>query len=158
MAGSDVAGAIEASRDTGGYFETPQRSGTCFYRCSLTALRYLLKVDGFSIEQQKQFFYGIRLGFVERAAQQISQRVGGALNSSDCRLVKLAVQLTGLAANKLHRRGVMAVGELRAATEYLISVDKLVDDATSEKHSEVVIEVTCVPSHIAPDLFDRDFR
>lgn len=38
-------------RSCQGNFETLQRSGTCYYRCILTAIKYLLKLGGSSHDQ-----------------------------------------------------------------------------------------------------------
>lgn len=43
----------------GGGVETPQRSGTCYYRCVLSALRFLCRKDGLSSVQQKQLMYAL---------------------------------------------------------------------------------------------------
>ena len=39
----DVSSVIDEFKSTGGHPETAQRSGTCFYRCILTAFRYVTK-------------------------------------------------------------------------------------------------------------------
>jgi len=58
-----VGGPVEKAVDFvgSGHNETLQRAGTCYYRCILTCLRYLLKSDGLSKNQQKQLFYVLRL-------------------------------------------------------------------------------------------------
>ena len=47
-----------------GDFETMQRSGTCFYRALLGAIRYCCKRAGFTVPQRKQLMYAYRIAFL----------------------------------------------------------------------------------------------
>lgn len=40
--------------DEQGDFETIQHAGTCYFRCILTAFRYLMKQEGLTKAQRKQ--------------------------------------------------------------------------------------------------------
>ena len=72
-----------------------------------------MKADGFSQEQQKCLFYFFRRGFVQCAERQMNECADeGIINSSDVRLIRLAIQQTGLAAAKLGKRGVMGAFQL----------------------------------------------
>ena len=72
-----------------------------------------MKADGFSQEQQKCLFYYFRRGFVQCAERQMNECADeGIINSSDVRLIRLAIQQTGLAAAKLGKRGVMGAFQL----------------------------------------------
>lgn len=57
--------------DVQGDFETPQRAGTCAFRCLLTAFRYLMKRGGLRVEQRKQMTFALRLGFLDRVTLQL---------------------------------------------------------------------------------------
>ena len=54
----------ELRRGNCGDFETMQRSGTCFYRAILGAIRYCCKRVGFSVLQRKQLMYAFRMAFL----------------------------------------------------------------------------------------------
>jgi hypothetical protein len=98
----------QQSRETGGNFETIQRSGTCYYRCVLSALRYMLKVEKISSHQQKQFFFVVRRAFLEQAEADLVTfqekkktltlaRLGSwNFNDSDAKMVEIACQQVGL--------------------------------------------------------------
>eukprot|EP00658_Telonema_sp_P-2_P010324 TRINITY_DN13891_c0_g1_i1.p1 TRINITY_DN13891_c0_g1~~TRINITY_DN13891_c0_g1_i1.p1 ORF type:complete len:1462 (-),score=417.56 TRINITY_DN13891_c0_g1_i1:67-4452(-) len=119
--------AIKHWEPTGGHYETPQRSGTCFYRCTLTAFRYLLKEYGFTVEQQKELFVNVRLSFLRKAEAEMKQCGAGDMNQSDTRLVRLAIQMSGLAAAKMQKRGVYDAQKLKEIHGYLAEIRTLTD-------------------------------
>jgi len=67
-----------------GDWETPQRSGTCYFRCNLTSVRYLLRRRyGWEREAMKRFMCAVRLAFLQRARAHVGSvreviRPGGA--------------------------------------------------------------------------------
>eukprot|EP00968_Pinguiococcus_pyrenoidosus_P028397 scaffold7820_cov496-Pinguiococcus_pyrenoidosus.AAC.1 len=83
-----LSDAIEASDPvsgdgTNGDWETRQRAGFCYYRCVLSAVKYLLHRDGIALAARKQLTLAIRLGFLEEALVQLA-RYEGAMQDSDC--------------------------------------------------------------------------
>ena len=54
----------------------PPNSGTCFFRCALTCIRYLGKKYGFSVNQRKQLMFSLRLAFIQRTRDDLL-RFGG---------------------------------------------------------------------------------
>ena len=54
-----------------GNYETLQRSGTCFFRCTLSAIRYLAKKEGMTVNQIKQLMFAIRVSFLERTRSHL---------------------------------------------------------------------------------------
>jgi hypothetical protein len=106
LAGGSFHSLVERELEECGEWESPQLSGTCYYRCILTALRYLMKKDGFSRQQQKILFVKIRLGYLEIVERQlrVPQFVQG-VNFSDSYIIKLACCQTGSAAVKLFNNG-----------------------------------------------------
>jgi len=111
-----------AQTDSHGDYETLQRSGTCYYRCVLTVLRYLLKCDGIAKAQRKQLLYVVRLAYLHHVEEDIDSFGSWAskdqekktqkkkpkqLNlflSSDKKMVELACNQTVLAGTKLAQR------------------------------------------------------
>jgi hypothetical protein len=93
---------VEKELDLCGHWESPQRSGTCYYRCILTALRYLMKRRGFSKLQQKQLFVQIRSGYLSVVERDLwNELFTQGLNSSDAYMIELACNQTGNAGVKL---------------------------------------------------------
>lgn len=127
LTGGDPMAVIKQWEHTGGHYETPQRSGTCFYRCTLTAFRYLMKAHGFNVAQQKELFFQIRMSFLRAAEREMKECGPGVMNSSDCRLVRLAINLTGLAATKLEDRSAIDSTSLKSVAGYLDSLHQLVN-------------------------------
>ena len=77
----DALRAAEASGVRQGEWETPQKTGTCYYRCVLCALRYLLRERaGLDRKQRKHVTLALRLQYLAVMRRQakiaISQRPG----------------------------------------------------------------------------------
>lgn len=89
-----------------GHFETIQRAGTCYYRCILCVMRYLLKMDGFSQNQQKELYTLIRRGFMDRVLTDLGRvkAENKHFTDSDKRMILLGCHQTALASVKLSRR------------------------------------------------------
>jgi len=65
-----------------GPFESVQRAGTCFFRCILTATRYVLsEVCGWSPIAVKHLFAAIRMTFLDLVAQHLRCVISRGLNS-----------------------------------------------------------------------------
>lgn len=75
IAGGPVGEAIESSSKNGP-FRTPQRSGTCYYRCVLATLKHLMVRNGFDERAQKEVTYCLRLRYMLVALRQLSVGLG----------------------------------------------------------------------------------
>ena len=69
-----VSDLVDRDIATSGHWESIQRAGTCYFRCILCTIRYLLKSDGFNQLQQKQLFVQIRAGFLDAVEQDLLLR------------------------------------------------------------------------------------
>lgn len=123
FAGGSLAAAIENHSDLQGDYETIQRSGTCSFRCVLAAVKYLLKREGFSRAQRKQWTYAMRLGFLDRVEEQLTQMrpetpdLELQFNESDEHMIELALQQTARAAVKQADANALSVDGLRQCHE-----------------------------------------
>jgi hypothetical protein len=116
--------AVDRDIATSGHWESIQRAGTCYFRCILCTMRYLMKNDGFSPLQQKQLFVQIRAGFMDQVERDLESGLGeggggGAdhddspmafavrrdFRDSDARMIKMGAHQTLFAALKLNKRG-----------------------------------------------------
>ena len=57
--------------DPYGQWETPQKAGTCFFRCVLCTLKYLLRRDGMKKDSIKLFFHAVRQSFLRQALEDL---------------------------------------------------------------------------------------
>eukprot|EP00466_Bigelowiella_natans_P015194 jgi/Bigna1/85176/estExt_fgenesh1_pg.C_20373 len=120
LANGPLAQAVEAADkdDLCGEYETIQRSGTCYYRCILSTLRFLMKRDGFNEKQRKQFLFQIRCAYLDRVLADLkamkdqqcadgkdSSTSSGLLEDSDVRMINVACRQTAMAALKELKRG-----------------------------------------------------
>ena len=53
--------------------ETLQRSGVCYYRCILAAMRYSMRRLGLSQNHVKQMLHVIRRGYVHRVIEDLEK-------------------------------------------------------------------------------------
>lgn len=88
-----------------GNFETPQRSGTCFYKCILSTIKYSMKRIGFSLQQQKQFSLWLRLAFLSAVERDLEDplRTDG-FNESDRFIIDLGCNNAGKAIVKMFNK------------------------------------------------------
>ena len=89
LAGDSVGPSELGTTQGSGRFESVQRSGTCFMRAVLAALRYLMKSDGFEQIQQKQLFLFVRQSFLDLVDLDLDRKNLDDFNDSDFRLIKL---------------------------------------------------------------------
>jgi hypothetical protein len=75
-----------------GDLETLQRAGTCYYRCVLSAMKYLLKRKGVPKAAIKQLTYVVRQKYVEAIEPHLNVPV---LDESHHKLIQIACQQTG---------------------------------------------------------------
>ena len=113
--------------ETSGHWESIQRAGTCYFRCILCTIRYLMKRDGFTQLQQKQLFVQIRAGFMDQVERDLeSGLLGGEdgpmafavrrdFRDSDARMIRMGAHQTLFAALKLNKRGAKA--QMRSGTQ-----------------------------------------
>ncbi len=85
-----------------GTLETSQRAGTCYYRCVLSCLKYLLKRKGVPNAAIKQLTYAVRQKYLETIEAGLDVEV---LDESHHRLIQIGCQQTALAAWKERRAG-----------------------------------------------------
>lgn len=108
---------LQAIKDTGdarsGDLETPQRSGTCYYRCVLCAFKYLLKRDGFDRTMRKRATYFLRRAFLDATERDLRTIDPKTFTVSDLFMIRIACGQTSLSAAKLGKLG--------------LSVDKMKD-------------------------------
>lgn len=61
-------------------FETPQRSGTCYYKAVLAAIRFLAdKVAGLSKSQRKQLMCALRMSYLTEIDDELDTVQRGTL-------------------------------------------------------------------------------
>eukprot|EP00467_Chlorarachnion_reptans_P010822 CAMPEP_0114525784 /NCGR_PEP_ID=MMETSP0109-20121206/22631_1 /TAXON_ID=29199 /ORGANISM="Chlorarachnion reptans, Strain CCCM449" /LENGTH=5518 /DNA_ID=CAMNT_0001707433 /DNA_START=63 /DNA_END=16619 /DNA_ORIENTATION=+ len=135
LANGPLAQAVQAAEQSGfvGDYETIQRSGTCYYRCVLSTLRYLMKRDGFSALQRKQFFFQIRCAYLDRVGEDLvkESKAGNILKDSDVRMIRVACNQTAMAALKEQKRGNLDSKGLGVVQNHINRIQGLVKE-TSE--------------------------
>jgi hypothetical protein len=83
LADGTLLSAFEQSEGHGDLAST-QRAGTCYYRCVLALLRFLLQRDGVGMLQRKQVFFALRVAFIERAQADLAAITELSIVSSVC--------------------------------------------------------------------------
>eukprot|EP00939_MAST-03C_sp_MAST-3C-sp1_P001539 g1539.t1 len=102
LAGSHLSQAVSDSKLLNGEFETVQRSGTCFFRCILSAFRYMMKCDGFDRVARKKVTLMLRYAFLEQIERDLMEfEYVKDFNESDLFMIQMACGQTALAAAKL---------------------------------------------------------
>lgn len=127
LANGPIVEAFSNDESLNGDYESMQCSGTCFFRCVLCALRYLLKRDGFDKDKRKILLCAIRTAFLDRVERDMDRVMGIApevfangmpafrfLNDSDLRLIDLACGQTSLATVKLQKKSVLHPSSVQA--------------------------------------------
>lgn len=92
----------DSMRDDKLEWRSPQRAGSCYFRCVLEAAHYLCRAEGLSIPQTKLVAFGVRLQQVLMLEQDLGVSKGG-VRESDLRVVQIAAQQLAYAAAKLGR-------------------------------------------------------
>eukprot|EP00949_MAST-11_sp_MAST-11-sp1_P002253 g2253.t1 len=141
--------------------ETLQRSGTCYYRCILTATRYSLRRLGCTQDQVKQTLHIIRRSFVSRLTKDLetvfdnskgsrrSHKCPDGLHFSTKRLSQLCADQLGYSAVKESRAGRMSPetledvhSEIRKVKELLLKIPTLgEEDRRVDWLAEVAMEM-----------------
>ena len=85
--------------DPYGEWETPQKAGTCFFRCVLCTLKYLLRRDGMKKDSIKLFFHAVRQSFLRQALEDLKIQL---MQKNHYTILKLV--LFGWHRNRLHIR------------------------------------------------------
>ena len=105
LLGKDMYEFVEDDLMFSGNWERPQKAGTCYYRCLLCALRYLMKQYDFTIDQQRQLFMFIRVNYLNLVMDHLQNEIFVRdLTESDIYLINLACGETGMMANNLCSR------------------------------------------------------
>jgi hypothetical protein len=147
LAGQQLHAAIaDAGAAAQGEWETPQRSGRCFYRVVLSTCRYLLRELGLDMEQRKRVTLALRLQFLVDAVAQIEAREASAetwvLPPSEIRAMRCAIRSTARAAAKRDgsgRDGTLttgASGELATVTAWLAAAQSAFAARASSSRAE----------------------
>lgn len=159
LAGRPLHDAVDVDLEKSGHWETAQRSGTCFYRCILSVMRYAMKCDGFTQRQQKEFFYWIRVGFLKAIEFDLSTHENiHEFNRSDAYMIELACNQTGMAASKLGKGlmdpcgdlGCFRVQHLQSLEEQIERIQSKVRDIARMNH------FFCLSEHTERDDGDDD--
>ena len=88
-----------------GSFRTPQRAGTCYYRCVVELSRYLLMAAGITHETWKSISYWIRFMILEDALRDLN--VCTALyDASDIPLIRIGARQTAMALLRVNATSV----------------------------------------------------
>lgn len=162
LAGVSVHEIVEQDMDACGHWETPQRAGTCFYRCTLSAIRYLMKKDGFNQKQQKLLFYFVRKAYLAATEKQLKVPAFiKEFNSSDAMMIDIACSQTSLAAikfaDKMLSSGASSIVDLREQEEQNMRIKSLVSEilASQEKcHGATASLTSPVSAFVGFDGFD----
>ena len=133
VAGGMVSLFDSQSEARGGPMETIQRSGTCFYRCILSGLRFMSRRDGLSGTKTKQLMYALRVAYLQVCLSQMRSdaTLMRAYNHSDARVVDIACRQARVAAVKLKKRDAAAVD--------LDYVDTLTGDIDAESQALLLL-------------------
>lgn len=99
-------------------WRSPQRSGTCYFRCVYEALHYMLKRRGVSTHAVKLFKFALRFEMLMMARSDLD--VVKTIVDSDRRVLRIACQQLSYAAVKESKR-------MSLSTEHLVRVKLLVD-------------------------------
>lgn len=113
----------EAHSDEQGPWMSLQKSGTCFLRCAMAAVKYYLHRHGFSRAWCKAVTTATRLAAVQHMQRELDEllRAGdcSSFSSSDVAMVRLALKQSARAVTKLTSQ-VPGVASLRATAEHLL--------------------------------------
>lgn len=113
---------------------TPQRAGTCYYRCVLACVRYLLRLQGHSKLQVKDVTLAIRREYMGRVARDL-MRDDVAVHESDRTLVKLGCKQTALAALKARGEKRINEAQLAAIRAHLQRVEQMLEYKVRDAHA-----------------------
>ncbi|CAM9230572.1 unnamed protein product, partial [Ectocarpus fasciculatus] len=95
----------ESDLPLSGHWERPQKAGTCYYRCLVCALRYLMQQYEFSVDQQRQLFVFIRVNYLKLVQEHLrNDEYVRLLTESDVYLINLACSETGIMADRMCTR------------------------------------------------------
>ena len=118
--------------------ETLQRSGTCYYRCIMTAMRYSMRRLGLEQNQVKQMLHVIRRGYVGHVIEDLKKSHEMVNNSnpsdpslrglypSQVSLVRLAASQLGYSAVKESQAGRMTEEVLGNIVQEVEQIEQLV--------------------------------
>lgn len=111
LAGKPLAAAIaETYYDKALTWRTPQRAGTCYFRCVLELLRYSLLKAGLTEQQAKRVKFACKYELMLMARNDLA--CARAVASSDKRLMLIACRQLAYTAGKGAAAGVFAVRHL----------------------------------------------
>jgi hypothetical protein len=112
---------LEDSPEDGDWV-TPQRAGTCYYRCVLASLRYFLRMRGYSKEQRKRATVYLRLIYMQHARSAMLSP-GVALSASDVRLLRIGIKQTAYHTLKAVKKEHLTFPEAASIERELRAID-----------------------------------
>jgi hypothetical protein len=115
--------------DPFGEWETPQKAGTCFFRCVLCTLKYLLRRQSVKNGKIKLFFHAIRQAFLLQALEDLKdpKLMERPIHHSQAKLVKLASTQTAYSAVKECQAGRLNSVELHKVKSLCEEVDSMLE-------------------------------
>ena len=113
--------------DPYGRWETPQKAGTCFFRCVLCTLKYLLRRYGLKEGNIKVFFHAVRQSFLSQAIADLKDPVftKKPLHHSQQKLIQLASKQTAYSAVKEGKAGRLDADSLKQVKAMCEEVESL---------------------------------
>lgn len=115
--------------DQYGQWETPQKAGTCFFRCVLCTLKYLLRRSGLDKSRIKVFFHAVRQSFLLQAIADLKNVafVRKPLHHSQVKLIQLASKQTAYSAVKEGKAGRLDTDTLKTVKAMCEEIESLLD-------------------------------
>lgn len=104
-------------KDAASEWSTPQRAGTCFYKCILATIRYYLRRHGFTQALVKRLTCDLRREYLHAVHAQLS--AAAALRRHDVPLVRLACKQTAHAAMKLYKKSMCEEAYIKETAEQI---------------------------------------
>jgi hypothetical protein len=99
--GGPIDEAVNRFIDTSGWWESTQRSGTCYYRAVTCTIKYLMKSSGFSKLQSKQMWVHIRAAYMDMVLEDFEKNNNIThMQNSDVKMIQIGCSQTVRAALK----------------------------------------------------------
>ena len=99
IAGGMLSSRI-STRDPACIYRTAQRSGTCYFRCVVECMRYVMHRHGVADKKWKAFSFALRLASLAAAERDLAL-CPALLDNSDLAVIRIAAKQTARAAVKV---------------------------------------------------------
>eukprot|EP00466_Bigelowiella_natans_P012371 jgi/Bigna1/86051/estExt_fgenesh1_pg.C_70337 len=113
-----------------------QKAGTCYYKCVIQCVHYLLRRKGLSLKQTKQVSYCARKLYIEHILPSL--RHVGFMTSSDKMVIDIACQQTARAALKEVNRGQLSAKGMKELQDEILSIKNKVGEITTISYGTLV--------------------